>query len=182
MYVCACLAIAGCGGAAPSSSTPQTASSRTTAASSTAHHRPARRRRRSRPRGAPVGTVQRVTAGTSTLSVAITHVLNPLTGTGAALVPGTHAVGVQLTIHNDAGATYDSTASGDVSLVTSAGAASPLFIKQGICQTPLTDFESLIGVGETHAGCVGFSVRRGARIVNVRFSPHSRAPGSVTWR
>ena len=121
-------------------------------------------------------------AGTSTLSVTVTKVLDPLTDSGAALPAGTHPVGVALTIRNEAGATYDSTASGDVSLVTSAGIASPLFVKQGVCETPLTDFESLIGVGETHSGCVGFSVARGARIVSARFSPHSRVPGRVTWR
>jgi hypothetical protein len=123
-----------------------------------------------------------VNAGTSTLEVTVTKVLDLLAGSGAAPPGGTHAAGVQLTIRNAAGATYDSTASGDVSLVTSAGAASPLFIKQGVCETPLTDFESLIGVGETHSGCVGFSVADGARIVSVRFSPHSRSPGSVAWR
>jgi len=129
-----------------------------------------------------VPSTQRVNAGTSTLSVSVTKVLDPLRDTGAALIPGTRAIGVMVTIRNDAGATYDSTASGDLSVITSAGAASPLFIKEGVCQTPLTDFESLISVGETHIGCVGFSVAHGARVVSVRFSPHSRAPGSVIWR
>jgi hypothetical protein len=105
-----------------------------------------------------------------------------LPGNAAALPPGTRPVGVALTIHNDAGATYDSTASGDVSLTTSAGPAAPLYVRRGRCETPLMDFESLIGAGETRSGCVGFSVRRGARILSVRFSPHSRAPGSVAWR
>ncbi len=85
-------------------------------------------------------------------------------------------------IHNDHGATYDSTASGDVSVVPSTGTATPLFIKQGVCQTPLADFESLIGVGETRSGCVGFAVSRGARILAVRFWPHSRRPGGAIWR
>ena len=87
-----------------------------------------------------------------------------------------------LTILNRAGATYDSTASGDVSVVISAGQAAPLYVKTGICQTPLVDFESLIGVGETRSGCVSFSVPRGARVTAVRFSPHSRTAGTVTWR
>jgi hypothetical protein len=131
---------------------------------------------------APVGRAQRVRAGGSTLSVTVTGIDGSLSGSGAALLPGTHAAGVRLTIRNLAGATYDSTASGDVSVITSSGMAAPLFIKQGACQTPLTDFESLIGVGETRMGCVGFTIPRGARVVAVRFSPHSRAPGSVTWR
>jgi hypothetical protein len=67
-------------------------------------------------------------------------------------------------------------------VITSSGTAAPLFVKQGVCQTQLTDFESLIGVGDTHAGCVAFAIPDRARVVAVRFSPHSRAPGSVTWR
>jgi hypothetical protein len=129
-----------------------------------------------------VGSTQRVNAGSSTLSVSVTNVLDPLRDSGAALIAGTRAVGVMVTIRNDSGATYDSSASGDLSVLTSAGPASPLYIKQGVCQTPLTDFESLISVGEEHTGCVGFAVPHGARVVTVRFSPHSRAPGSVIWR
>ena len=121
-------------------------------------------------------------AGDSTLAVTVTRVLDPLSGSGAALLPGTRAVGVQVRIADLGGATYDSTASGDWGLVTTAGAASPLFVKQGVCQTPLVDFESLIGTGETRSGCVSFSVPRHARILTIRFSPHSRAPGSVIWR
>jgi hypothetical protein len=131
---------------------------------------------------APIGRTQRVQAGTSTLAVTVTRVYPQLADTGASLLPGMHAAGVQLTIRNEQGATYDSTASGDVSVITSAGMPAPLFIKLGACQTPLTDFESLIGVGETHSGCVGFSIPHGVRVVGVRFSPHSRSPGSVTWR
>ena len=140
------------------------------------------RHRHPRSRGAPVGATRRVHAGSSTLAVTVTHVLDPLAGTGSALLPGTRAVGVMVTIHNLAGATYDSTASGDWSLTTSSGAASPLFVRRGVCQTPLVDFESLIGAGETRTGCVGFSVQRAARVTGVRFSPHSRAAGAVSWR
>jgi hypothetical protein len=129
-----------------------------------------------------VGATQQVNAGSSTLSVTVTRVLDPLTASGAALLPGTRAVGVMVVIRDERGATYDSTASGDWSVISSRGAASPLFIKQGVCQTPLTDFESLIGVGEERSGCVGFSVPRGAPILAVRFSPHARTPGSVAWR
>jgi hypothetical protein len=129
-----------------------------------------------------VGTAQRVQAGDAMLSVTVTKVLDGLRGTGAAVPPGHRAVGVQVAIRDLSGATYDSTASGDWSILSSAGLTSPLFIRQGVCETPLADFESLIGVGETRSGCVAFSVPRGAQIVSVRFSPHSRAPGTVAWR
>jgi hypothetical protein len=177
--------VAGCGGSGHSStaasstalSTP-TSSSTTTATTST----PSVRRRRPRPRGAPVGTTQRVDAGTSTLLVTVAKVLDPLSDTGSTLLPGHRATGVQVAIRAVAGATYDSTASGDWSILTTAGLAPPLFIKQGVCETPLADFESLIGVGESRDGCVAFSVPKHARILSVRFSPHSRARGTVAWR
>ncbi len=121
-------------------------------------------------------------AGSSNLAVTVTGVIDPLTGSGSRLLAGTRAVAVRVVIRNLAGGTYDSTASGDWSLLTSAGAGSPLFIRAGVCQTPLVDFESLIGAGETRSGCVGFSVARGARIHGVRFSPRSRAAGAVGWR
>jgi hypothetical protein len=182
-------ALTGCGGGASTTSS-QSGSSTGTTTTTTTTTRTTTRARRHKPRrvgrvpahAAPVGRAQRVHAGSSTLSVTVSKVYGSLSGTGAALLPGTHAAGVQLTIRNDAGATYDSTASGDVSVITSSGAPAPLFIKQGVCQTQLTDFESLIGVGETRTGCVGFTVPHGARVVGVRFSPHSRAPGSVVWR
>jgi hypothetical protein len=140
------------------------------------------RHRRPRPRGAPIGATLHVHAGTSTLEVTVARVLDPLTGTGSALVPGHRAAGVQVTIRAVAGSTYDSTASGDWSILSTAGLASPLFVRQGVCKTPLADFESLIGVGESREGCVAFSVPRRARILSVRFSPNSRGRGSVAWR
>jgi hypothetical protein len=129
-----------------------------------------------------VGAALRVNAGTSTLLVTVSKVLDPLNGTGSSLLPGHRATGVQVTIRGVAGSTYDSTASGDWSILTTAGLASPLFVKQGVCETPLADFESLVGVGESRDGCVAFSVPRHARILSVRFSPHSRKKGSVAWR
>jgi hypothetical protein len=178
------LAVAGCGGAAHSSTADNTTASSSPSSSSTttATTSPPPARRRRRPRGAPVGAALRVHAGTSTLLVTVSKVLDPLTGTGSALPPGHRATGVQVTIRDVAGATYDSTASGDWSILSTAGLASPLFVKQGVCETPLADFESLIGVGESRDGCVAFSVPKHARILSVRFSPHSRARGSVAWR
>jgi hypothetical protein len=129
-----------------------------------------------------VGSTLRVHAGTSTLAVTVTKVLDPLTATGSALLPGHRATGVEVDVRDESGATYDSTASGDWSILSTAGLASPLFVKQGVCETPLADFESLIGVGESRTGCVAFSVPRHARVLSVRFSPHSRARGSVAWR
>jgi hypothetical protein len=195
----AAVALVGCGagsggsspgGSSSSGSSSGGSSSGSTTATATATRTTSRARPRRRPRrsagvpanAAPVGRTQRVHTGSSTLSVTVTKVYGSLAGTGASLLPSTRAAGVQLTIHDDRGATYDSTASGDVSVITSSAAAAPLFIKQGVCQTQLTDFESLIGVGETHSGCVGFAIPRRARVVGVRFSPHSRGPGSVTWR
>jgi hypothetical protein len=129
-----------------------------------------------------VGAALTVHAGTSTLRVTVSRVLDPLIGTGSKLLPGHRATGVQVSISAVAGETYDSTASGDWSILTTAGLASPLFVKQGVCETQLADFESLIGVGDTRDGCVAFSVPRHARILSVRFSPHSRARGTVAWR
>ena len=177
------LGASGCGGASPSSSASETTTSASPAPSSTTTavtSAPPPRRRR--PRGAPVGASLRVHAGTSTLLVTVSKLLDPLTGTRSALLPGHRAASVQVSIRGVAGATYDSTASGDWSMLTTAGLASPLFVRQGVCETPLVDFESLIGVGESRAGCVAFSVPRRARILAVRFSPHSRARGSVAWR
>jgi hypothetical protein len=181
----AAAALSGCGAGGGSSTASSSSSGPTTTPSvTTAVHRHTRGAAgRRAPAGAvPVGRTQRVPAAGSVLAVTVTRVFPRLTDTGAALLPGTQAAGVQITISNEQGATYDSTASGDVSVITSTGMPAPLFIRLGACQTPLTDFESLIGVGETHSGCVGFSIPQGARVVGVRFSPHGRSLGSVTWR
>ncbi len=129
-----------------------------------------------------MGHTQSVHADGADLTVTVTRVIDPLTHTGSSVLPGTRQVGVALRIANQAGATYDSTASGDVSLVLASGQAAPLDVRSGACETPLTDFESLIGSGDVRSGCVGFSVPRRTRVLAVRFSPHARARGSVTWR
>ena len=180
---CAILAalVAGCGGAKTTAS-PATASTSVTSTTTASAPVAPPHRRRPRPAGVPVGATQRVHAGSSTLAVTVRHVIDPVTDGGSPVPPGTRPVGVMVTIRDLAGATYDSSASGDWSLLTSAGAASPLFVRHGVCQTPLVDFESLVGVGETRGGCVAFSVRRREHLAAVRFSPHSRAAGAVAWR
>jgi len=177
-------AIGGCGGASvPASTSTSTTSARpATPAVPPPRIASPRRPRERRPAAAPVGRPQDVHAGGSALSVTVTAIHDPLRDSGAAVVPGTHAVGVQVTIANQAGATYNSTASGDWSLDTSRGPAAPLFIRQGVCQTPDADFESLISPGEVRSGCVGFAAPNGSRVLAVRFSPHAHPPGTVTWR
>lgn len=174
-------ALAGCGGGAGRSTSGGAGSSTATATATASPPAHRRRRHRPGPQGARVGRTQLARAGTTRLQVTVTRILDPLRGV-ASPPPGTRAIGVQVTIHNVGEATYDSTASGDFGVRTSAGLASPLFIHSGVCQTQLVDFESLIGAGETRTGCVGFSVPRHARLVSITFSPHSRSRGRVAWR
>ncbi len=56
----------------------------------------------------PVGVKQHVSAGTTTLSVTVTEVIDPLRDSGTALAPGTRAVGVAVRILNDGPGDYDS--------------------------------------------------------------------------
>ena len=178
---CAALAVlvAGCGGGTTASRSAAPAP--VTSATATTTHVAPGRRRGPRPSGAPIGAPQRAHAGTSTLAVTVSRVIDPVTDGGTPVAPGDRPVGVMVAIRNLGGGTYDSTASGDWSLITSMGAGSPLFIRHGVCQTPLVDFESLVGAGEARSGCVAFSVARRAHITAVRFSPRSRAAGAVTW-
>jgi hypothetical protein len=88
---------------------------------------------------------------------------------------------VLVRIINRGPAVYDSSATGDLSLETSKGEASPVFVPQGICQTPLRDFDNEISVDEARSGCVAFAVAAGAKLMAVRFSPHGAAAGRVSW-
>jgi hypothetical protein len=175
---------AGSGGSAPRTSSVSVPGTTTTspAPASTTH---ARHRRRPAPpapvSGPPVGVRQAVRTGGAELTVTILRVVR-LRDTGSPALPGTRQVGVQLRIANQAGATYDSTSSGDVSVVVSRGASEPLDVRRGTCETPLVDFESFVTAGSVRTGCVAFSVPRAARVIGVRFSPHSRAPGTLSWR
>lgn len=128
-----------------------------------------------------MGATQRVRAAGTTLSVAVKGVIDPLTGSGAALGPGTRAVGIIVRIQNHGPRIYDSSATGDISIVPSAGTANPVFAAHGICQTPLRDFDNYITAGEIRHGCVVFSLDAGAKVLAVHFSPHGQAAGRTTW-
>lgn len=124
-----------------------------------------------------VGSTQRIHTSGTTLSVTVSRVIDPLLGSGAALVPGTRAAGVVIRIYNDGPGIYDSSATGDVSLVPSSGPVTPVFAAHGICQTPLRDFDNYISAGEMRQGCVALAISAGARVGAVRFSPHGQPPG-----
>jgi hypothetical protein len=163
--------VSACGStAAPERST-------TTAAPAPVSHKP----RRHTPRQLRLGTTQRVRAAGATLSVTVSRVINPLAGSGAALAPRTRAVGVVVRIQNHGPGVYDSSATGDVSVVPASGSAMPVFARRGVCQTPLRDFDNYITAGEVRHGCVPFSVEAGAKLLAVRFSPHGHAAGRATW-
>ncbi len=132
--------------------------------------------------GPPLGAAQHVGAGDSELIVRIAKLIDPLRGSGAALTASTRAAGVLVQIANAGPAVYDSSATGDFSLVVSAGAVTPVFAPRGLCQTPLRDFDNYITAGEHRTGCVAFAVPTGARILAVRFSPHAEPRGTLTWR
>ncbi|HEY3773891.1 MAG TPA: hypothetical protein VGL69_12900 [Solirubrobacteraceae bacterium] len=190
------LALVGCGGSGSSgggsgssgagsatatggATAPATATTSTSTTSTPSH--PRHKRPRRVVHGPRVGARQGVHTDGTYLTVTILRVLD-LTNTGSPKLPGTRQVGVELRIANQAGATYDSTASGDFSLVVSAGQSEPLDIRRGVCETPLQDFESIVSAGSVRTGCVAFSVLKGARVIGVRFSPHSRPRGALTWR
>lgn len=129
-----------------------------------------------------MGSPQRVAVAGAHLTVTVRAVLDPLIDSGASLPPGAHAVGVEIAIANAGPATYDSSATGDVSLVAAGGPVTPVFAPAGTCRTPLQDFDNEIGAGQTRSGCVVFAVPSHARVVAVRFSPHASRLGRVAWR
>jgi hypothetical protein len=180
--------LAACGGSGSSGAGVTTSATGSGAAGqgTTITHSSTRPAARSRSRsrvvhGPRVGVRQGVHTGGAYLTVTILRVLR-LTDTGSPVLPGTRQVGVELRIADQRGATYDSTASGDVSLILSAGQSEPLDVRRGPCLTPDQDFESIVSSGSVRTGCVAFSVPRRARVIGVRFSPHSRRRGALTWR
>jgi hypothetical protein len=76
---------------------------------------------------------------------------------------------------------YDSSSTGDFSVVPSSGAATPVFAPTGVCQTGLRDWDNEIAPGQSRIGCVVFAVPSRARVIAVRFSPHASATGRATW-
>ena len=76
---------------------------------------------------------------------------------------------------------YDSSATGDISVLTSGGIVTPVLATRGICRTPLEDFDRYITAGEDRIGCVVFAVADGATLDAVRFSPHAHRLGRLTW-
>ena len=195
--IAAAIGIAGCGGHGAASSpavasgsetaiaTTGSATSGSATSTTTAGH-PRRHHHRTDPpavtvHGPKVGATQSVHAFGSFLHVTVTRVGGVGRG-DASPPPGDRAVAVQLRIADEAGETYDSTASGDLSVIVSRGMSAPLDIRAGGCETQLVDFESHLYSGDVRTGCVGFSVPRHARVLGVRFSPHARPRGAVTWR
>lgn len=129
------------------------------------------------PSAPPVGTAQRVPAAGTTLVVTITSVIDPLRGSGAQVPAGMKAVGVLVSVRNLGPGGYDSSATGDFSLLTSAGQASPVYVPNGPCQTPLQDFMNAISAGELRMGCVAFAVPSGQAQSTVRFTPNGGSTG-----
>lgn len=124
---------------------------------------------------------QRIPAPHTTLVVTVTSVLDPLRGSGAKVAPGMKPVGVLVSVRNAGSGSYDSSATGDFSLLSGAGLASPVEVPAGPCQTPLQDFMNAISAGELRTGCVAFTIPSGQAPLTVRFSPdggstrHSRS-------
>ncbi len=140
-------------------------------------HRPA-----AQPAGAPVGASRSVNAHGTKLVVTVSKVTDPLHGSGATLLPATRVVAVFVRIANRGPGGYDSSSTGDISIIPSSGVASPAFAPRGACKTPDQDFDNAIGPGESRSGCVVFTLNTGARLVGERFAADGGGAGSVTWR
>ena len=128
-----------------------------------------------------VGATQWVDASGARLGVTLRRVIDPLFGSGAQLPGGARAVAVVIQIRNSGPKLYDSSATGDITLIASKGVVTPVLATHGICRTPLDDFDRYITVGEDRSGCVVFAVANGATLDAVRFSPHARRLGRLTW-
>lgn len=134
-----------------------------------------------RPAGKRVGSTQRIKAGAATLSVTVSAVIDPLRDSGAARLAGTRVVGVLVRIHNRGPGSYDSSSTGDLTVVPSAGAASAAYASRGRCKTQLRDFDNAIAAGETRDGCVAFTLGTEAQLVSVRFAAGGGGAGVGTW-
>ena len=136
----------------------------------------------STPAPPPVGKPLRLSAGATTLVVTPRRVIFPLRGSGATVVPGDRAAGVELTVRNVGHDVYDSSSESDVKLRSSSGSfAGPAFASSGPCATTEIDFLKEVEPGESRTGCVAFDLPRSATPVAVRFSPEGRPAGGRTW-
>jgi hypothetical protein len=128
--------------------------------------------------GKPLG----MRAGATTIVVTPRRVIFPLRGSGAPLLPGDRAAGVQLTLRNVGHGVYDSSSESDVKLRSSEGSfADPAFASSGPCATTEIDFLKEVQPGESRSGCIAFDLPKGTRPVSVRFSPEGRPGGGRTW-
>jgi hypothetical protein len=128
-----------------------------------------------------VGTVQRTVSDGAALRVDAEAVIDPLVKSGAPLPRGMRAVGVEVSIANAGPSVYDSSSTGDFSLVLSSGAALPVLVTRGGCATPLIDFERDIEPGEQRQGCVTFAVGSEVTITAIQFDPHAGSAGGLLW-
>jgi hypothetical protein len=91
-------------------------------------------------------------------------------------------VGVQVSVRNDGPGGYDSSATGDFSVLSAAGPAAPAFVGKGPCQTQDRDFMNAIAAGQMRNGCVSFALPARQKPTTVRFSPNGgRAGHRVIW-
>jgi len=135
-----------------------------------------------RPAGPPVGTTRTVNAHGTKLAITVSKVIDPLRGSGATLLPATRVVGIFVRISNRGPGGYDSSSTGDISIIPSSGVAAPAYAPRGACKTPDQDFDNAIGPGESRSGCVVFTLNTTARLVGERFSADGGGAGSATWR
>ena len=128
-----------------------------------------------------VGVSQQVRTRGAALTVTLRQVIDPLTGSGAVLQNGIRAVGVIVQIRNAGPQIYDSSATGDFSVLVSSGYVTPVLATQGVCKTPQQDFDRYITAGEDRVGCVVFAIPDRAALDAVTFSPHAQAKGHLRW-
>jgi len=170
--------LAGCGAGAGAGAATESKPSPLVSGGALSKHAPGTLARLALP---AVGIAQRVHTSGASLTVTLTRVIDPLRASGADLPPHTRAVGVIVQIRSFGPALYDSSATGDISLMSSAGITTPALATRGICRTPLNDFDRYITTGEHRTGCVVFIVADGATLDAVRFSPHAHRLGRLTW-
>lgn len=181
-----CLLAAGCGSSSPPAPTRRpvvavTVPTGATSLSPTAPRRLGRGHRRRALHGPAVGATQETESRGSRLTITVENVVDPLSGSGAALLPGSRAVAILVRLVNAGPALYDSSATGDFSVLSTRGPVTPVFVPHGLCQTPVEDFDRYMSPGDERSGCVAFALPASARVLGVRFEPHAAAAGQLTW-